>query len=81
MQLIRWSTAGIALVFIVGSYQASRHHIPTRVVSELDGTWEIISVVRDGKADPVQGGALLTFANGEVQFQPKIPQLDLNTFS
>lgn len=81
MQLIRWTIAGIALALIVGSYQASRHQIPTTAIPELDGTWEIISVHRDGEADPVQVGALLTFANGEVKFQPKNRQVNLNAFS
>ena len=49
--------------------------------SDLDGTWEIISVHRDGEADPVQVGALLTFANGEVRFQPKIRQNNFNYIS
>jgi hypothetical protein len=49
--------------------------------SNLDGTWEIISVHRDGEADPVQVGALLTFANGEVTFQPNIRQVNANAFS
>jgi hypothetical protein len=49
--------------------------------SDLDGTWEIISVHRDGEADPVQVGALLTFANGEVRFQPKSRQINFNYIS
>jgi hypothetical protein len=49
--------------------------------SNLDGTWEILSVHRDGEADPVQVGALLTFANGEVTFQPNIRQVNANAFS
>ena len=81
MQLIRWTIAGIVLALIVGSYQASRHQIPTTAIPQLDGTWEVISVHRDGKADPVQVGARLTFANGEVTFQPNIWQVNLNAFS
>ncbi len=81
MQLLRWTIAGIALAFLCGSDQASRHQIPTTAIPELDGTWEIISVHRDGNADPVQVGALLTFANGEVKFQPKNRQVNVNAFS
>jgi hypothetical protein len=32
MQLLRWAIAGIALALIVGSYQASRHQIPTTAI-------------------------------------------------
>ena len=81
MRLIRWTIAGIALALIVGSDQASRHQTQTTAIPQLDGTWEIISVHRDGKADPVQVGALLAFANGEVKFQPNIRQVNLNAFS
>jgi hypothetical protein len=44
--------------------------------SEIDGTWEILSVHRDGELDPVQIGAQLTFADGEVKFQPNVPQFE-----
>lgn len=82
MQLLRWTIAGIALALIVGSYQASRRQTPTTAIpAELDGTWEIVSVHRDGEIDPVQVGALLTFANGEVKFQPNIWQVNPNAFS
>jgi hypothetical protein len=46
--------------------------------SELDGTWEILSVHRDGELDPVQVGAYLTFANGEVMFQLHARQFDFS---
>jgi len=81
MRFIRWTIAGIALAFICGSDQTSHRHLPTTAIPQLDGTWEILSVHRDGEADPVQVGALLTFANGEVKFQPKIRQVNVNAFS
>lgn len=82
MRFIRWTIAGIALAFLCGSDQASHRYIPTTTaIPQLDGTWEIISVHRDGEADPVQVGALLTFANGEVTFQPNIRQVNANAFS
>jgi hypothetical protein len=81
MQLIRWTIAGFALVFIVGSYQSSRRQIPKTAIPQLGGTWEIVSVHRDGESDPIQVGALLTFANGEVTFQPNIRQVNPNAFS
>jgi hypothetical protein len=46
--------------------------------SELDGTWEVLSVHRDGELDPFQVGAKLTFTNGEVKLQPTAPQLDFS---
>jgi hypothetical protein len=49
--------------------------------SNLDGTWEILSVHRDGEVDPVQVGSLLTFTNGEVRFQPKIRQINFDGIS
>jgi hypothetical protein len=82
MQLLRWTIAGIALALIGGCDEASHRQIPTTTaIPQLDGTWEIISVHRDGEADPVQVGALLTFANGEVRFQPKIRQNNFNYIS
>jgi hypothetical protein len=83
MRLVRWTFVAVALALILGSDQDSsrafRRPSPTIVAqSELDGTWKILSVHRDGQADPVQVGAYMTFANGEVKFWPKVPQFNFN---
>ena len=82
MRLIRWTVLGVALALLGWCDQdmTSQRQSPTMVPhSELDGTWEILSVQRDGELDPVQIGAALTFAKGEVTFQPNVPQFE--TFS
>jgi hypothetical protein len=84
MRLIRWSVLAVSLAFLGCSDQdtTSQRQSPTMVPhSELDGTWEILSVQRDGEPDPVQVGAKLIFANGEVKFQPNELQFNLNDFS
>jgi hypothetical protein len=86
MRLIRWTVVAVA-VAILGvidqdTSRAFRWRPPTMVPhSELDGAWEILSVHRDGEADPVQIGAYLTFANGEVKFQPNVRQFNFNDIS
>ena len=81
MRLIRWTVLGIGLALLGGcnqdktSYRQSLTMVPHW---ELDGTWEILSVHRDGEPDPVQIGATLTFTNGEVKFQPNVPQFDFS---
>jgi len=81
MRLVRWTLVAVALALIFGcdqdSSRALRRPSPTIVAqSELDGTWKILSVHRDGQADPVQVGAYLTFANGEVNFWPNVRKFD-----
>jgi hypothetical protein len=83
MRLVRWTLVAVALAVILGSDQESsrafRRPSPTIVAqSELDGTWKILSVHRDGQADPVQVGAYLTFANGEVKFWPNVREFDFS---
>ena len=83
MRLVRWTVVAVALAFILGSDQDSSrafHRPPPTIVtqSELDGTWKILSVRRNGQADPVQVGAFLIFDNGEVKFWPKVPQFNLS---
>ena len=73
MWLMRWTVLGLSLAFLGCSDQntSSQRQSTTMVPrTELDGTWEILSVQRDGELDPVQVGAKLIFANGEVKFQP-----------
>jgi hypothetical protein len=38
----------------------------------LEGSWEIVSVERDGENDAQQVGARLTFRGNAVTFQPKV---------
>jgi hypothetical protein len=83
MRLVRWTLVAVALAVILGSDQESsrafRRPSPTIVAqSELDGTWKILSVHRDGQADPVQVGAYLTLANGEVKFWPNVREFDFS---
>jgi len=81
MRLIRLTVLGLTLALIGGSIQnptPSRYSLMTVPHSELDGTWEVLSVHRDGELDPFQVGAKLTFTNGEVKLQPTAPQLDFS---
>jgi len=59
-----------------GFFFVEPNNQPMAPHSELDGTWEILSVHRDGVLDPVQVGAKLTFANEEVKFQPNVREFD-----
>jgi hypothetical protein len=90
MRLVLSIFVAVALALILGSDQDSNRGFrrplatvmpPSPTVdgqSELDGLWRIVSVQRDGLADPVQVGAFLTFANGEVKFWPQVPQLNFS---
>ncbi len=80
MQHIRWVALGLALVLLAARDQDSSGAFHGRPI-EIEGTWEIVAVYRDGQADPSQVGAQLTFANGEVQFQPKVRQFNPNLLS
>jgi hypothetical protein len=67
MLQIRWVALSLALVLLAARDQAS-----SAVSDEIEGTWEILSVYRDGEADPLQEGTHLTFANGRVIFMPNV---------
>jgi hypothetical protein len=41
----------------------------------LQGTWEILSVYRDGSPDPAQVGARLVFAGDKVTLLPRVAQV------
>jgi hypothetical protein len=81
MPHIRWAALGLALALLAARDQDStlfHGQSPARPVpSEIEGIWEVVSVHRNGEADPVQVGAHLTFANGKVTFLPKVKQIDL----
>jgi hypothetical protein len=84
MRLMRWTVLGLSFIFLGCGVQntTSQQQSPTMVPrTELDGTWEILSVYRDGEFDPVQVGAKLIFANGEVKFEPNERQINLSDFS
>lgn len=70
----RWAMMGVVAAFLAACFS---HDVsgtapdPTR----LQGTWEVVSVERDGQPDPVQVGAHLTFAGNEVAFQARAPEI------
>ncbi len=45
--------------------------VPNWEIERLEGSWEIMSVQRDGEPDPLQIGAGLIFVGDEVKFLPK----------
>lgn len=77
MPHIRWAALGLAVALL-----AARDQDSTRIfrgnpaASAIEGTWEIVSVHRDGEADPVQVGAHLIFDNAQVTFQPNARQFN-----
>jgi hypothetical protein len=83
MSFVRWAVTGVALALLAGSSGDTDSNIFRRPSepATLDGTWVIVSVRRDGQADPTQVGARLTFANGKIGFRPKVRQINLNDIS
>jgi hypothetical protein len=82
MRLVRLTVLGVTLALAVASDKGttSPQQSPMRV-PQLEGTWEILSVHRNGESDPVQVGARLTFADGEVKFLPRARQFNLDALS
>jgi hypothetical protein len=70
MSRIRWVLLGVALTLPGGcsSDQAATGGKP----EPLDGSWVVTSVQREGKPDPLQVGAKVTFLGNQVTFQPKV---------
>jgi hypothetical protein len=70
---IRWPILGTA-VFLLAS--CGRIHPPaadSEQARQLEGPWIVTSVQRDGKHDPLQVGARMTFTDNQVTFEPKVP--------
>lgn len=80
----RLSILGLAGVLLVGTGKG-RSNDPRTAADrgpqagaakiDLQGTWEITSVTRDGAADRAQLGERLTFKGDKIIFQPSIIQL------
>jgi hypothetical protein len=73
MSRIRWAMLGIAMTLLVG---CSRSAQPAEdgQAERLEGSWVITSVQRDGKPDPLQVGAQMTFTANQATFQPTVRQ-------
>jgi hypothetical protein len=74
MSRIRLSFLGFAAALLAGC-PGSRPPAADGQVESLEGTWEVISVQRDGEPDPLPVGGRVTFTGAEVTFQPKVVQV------
>jgi hypothetical protein len=64
---------GLGVALLCTSSGEVRPVISTGTAS-LEGAWQVVSVRQDGADDPTPVGGLLTFAGGEVRFQPAAPR-------
>ena len=73
MSRMRLAVLGVAVASLTWCRSGDQ---PTdgRETERLQGSWEVISVQRDGDQDPMQVGAQMTFTGNEVTFQPKAAQ-------
>jgi hypothetical protein len=69
---------GVAVALLVGCSGGDQTADAVAAAS-LQGAWEITSVQRDGELDSLQVGARMTFTGNEVNFQPKVVQIDDGT--
>jgi len=69
MTCCRLNAMGVVIYVVVaclGKFQFAHEQ------DAIEGAWEVHSVQRNGKLETTQVGAQLTFAKGEVSFQPKV---------
>jgi hypothetical protein len=64
---------GLAAATLAAGATGEAYTRPDR--DRVQGTWEVLSVHRDGVADPAQVGALVTFAGDQVTFTPRVVQI------
>ena len=74
----RLSVLGVAVALLIGC-RSSTPPADGRAAEFLEGRWEVTAVERDGKPDPLQIGAEMTFTGTEVKFQPKVVQFNDGT--
>jgi hypothetical protein len=72
MFLSRLAFVGIVVTTLV-SGQPGGQTVDNGAASP-EGTWEIITVVREGNFDPTQKGAKMVFKGNVVKFQPNLAQ-------
>ena len=66
----RLAAFGVFMVLAAGRY-ALGYPAPPPDAGQLQGTWQVVSVERDGQADAGQVGSLVTFAGDGATFQPR----------
>ena len=72
--MTRFRSFGVGLGVVLFCTSAGEVQPVVRTGAEpLEGVWQVASVRQDGEPDPTQVGARLTFAGGEVRFQPAPP--------
>ncbi len=69
MTCCRLNALGLVIYLCVGCL--SKFQLANELEA-IEGAWEVHSIYRNGKLDPTQVGAQLTFAKGAVSFQPKV---------
>jgi hypothetical protein len=67
MSRTRLATFGLFLAILSGCSRSDQYASDAEA-TDLQGTWEITSVQRNGEADPGPVGAHLVFAGNRVQF-------------
>jgi hypothetical protein len=61
---------GLAFAVLTGCSSSNQRDLGADARA-IQGTWEVISALRDDESDPVTAGARLTFARDQVIFLPK----------
>ena len=65
MLIVRLTTLGFVAFFLASKWG----NLPHADTKELQGTWEIVSVEREGSPDPSPVGYTLKFIGNEAHFQ------------
>jgi hypothetical protein len=67
----RFALLGVLAALLTGC-NGGGHNAGDRKPEPLEGSWEIVSVQRDGQPDALQVGARITFLADTVVFAPKV---------
>jgi hypothetical protein len=71
---IRLLVLGVTLVLMIGC-GSSIHPADSGEGKTIEGLWEVTSVQRERKPDPLQVGAQMIFTGKVVEFHPKAVQV------
>jgi hypothetical protein len=71
MLIVRLTTLGFVAFFLASKWD----NLPHPDTKKLQGTWEIVSVEREGSPDPSPVGYTLRFIGNEAHFQVPLDRL------